>query len=95
MDHSKQMYSFLCAQWQAMEHYLVSMEPSPTATLKAYKKKFRFANLLALISCSNTITHKGYHITQYIDNQLPTNTKNDWACIWKNKCTDFKKIKMK
>jgi hypothetical protein len=71
------MYNFLCAQRQVMEHYLVFMEPSPTTTLKAYKKKLRFANLLALISCSNTIRHKGYHVTQYIDDQLPTNTKND------------------
>jgi hypothetical protein len=77
MEHCKQMYSFLHAQRQAMEHYLVSMEPSPTATLKAYKNKLRFANLLALISCSNTIARKGYHVTEYIDDQLPTNTKND------------------
>lgn len=81
MEHCKQMYSFLCAQRQAMEHYLASMEPSPTATLKAYKKKLKFVNLLALIFCSNTIACKGYHITQYIDDQLPMNTKNDLACI--------------
>jgi hypothetical protein len=52
------MYSFLCAQRQEMEHYLVSMEPSPIATLKAYKKKLRLANLPTLISCSNIVARK-------------------------------------
>jgi len=94
MEHYKQMYNFLCAQ-QVMERYLVSMEPSPTATLKAYQKKLRFANLLALIFLLK------HNYTQ----RLPCHTIYRWSTTYQHKkwlsldmkkqMINFKRIKMK